>query len=313
MKTIRLWPTAALAVLLLSLPGCGQKQTPDVPGARTETNAVPDAPAEMTAPEEEEITGSSEADAEVPADEPAEEENPPEEGLLTVDGVAYRLTFEDNFDGDSLDGTKWSLCPEWDRQDVGGAWRNSETSVHDGELWLRARIDDDGTPVSGAVRTLGHFEQAYGYFEARILWPSTTGFWGAFWMMCGDVGKEDGSAVSGAEIDIIESGECARRGVNHAIHWDGYGSAHKSVSKILSRVPELYEGWHTYGLRWTEEAYIFYIDGEETWRTSEPGICEKPGYMKLTTEFGSWAAPIVPEELPDCCRVDWVRAWEEAE
>jgi hypothetical protein len=33
--------------------------------------------------------------------------------------------------------------------------------------------------------------------------------------------------------------------------------------------------------------------------------------MKLTTEFGSWAAPIVPEDLPDFCRVDWVRAWKE--
>ena len=51
------------------------------------------------------------------------------------------------------------------------------------------------------------------------------GFWGAFWMMCGDVGSEDGTAVSGAEVDIIETGECARKGVNHAIHWDGYGRA----------------------------------------------------------------------------------------
>ena len=56
----------------------------------------------------------------------------------------------------------------------------------------------------------------------------------------------------------------------------------------------------------------FYIDGKETWRTSEPGICNQPGYLKLTTEFGSWAKPIVPEELPDCVRVDWVRVYEEA-
>ena len=62
MRIFRLWPTAALAVLLLSLPGCGQKQTPDVPGARTETNAVPDVPVEMTAPEEEEITAMMERD-----------------------------------------------------------------------------------------------------------------------------------------------------------------------------------------------------------------------------------------------------------
>ena len=256
-----------------------------------------------------------EPDVPEPETEPETEAAPeaePEEPTLTLGNRTYVLTFEDEFEGDALDQKKWALCPEWKRQDVGGYWRNSEVEVRDGNLWLRARIDDDGTPVSGAVRTLGLFEQAYGYFECRMMFPATTGFWGAFWMMCGDVGREDGSAVSGAEIDIIESGECARRGVNHAIHWDGYGAAHRSVSKILPRRSDLYEGWHVYGFEWTPDEYVFYIDGQETWRTSEPGICEKPGYMKLTTEFGSWAAPIVPEELPDFCRVDWVRAWREA-
>ena len=298
-----LFPLALLAALFL-LPGCA-KEAPSPSPAPQNTETA--APAAEPIPETE---AEGEAPAEIPeAAEPAEPAS--EEPSLTLDGVTYRLTFEDDFDGDALDPKKWALCPEWKRQDVGGYWRNSEVEVRDGTLRLRARIDDDGTPVSGAVRTLGLFEQAYGYFECRMMFPSTTGFWGAFWMMCGDVGAEDGTAVSGAEIDIIESGECARRGVNHAIHWDGYGAAHKSVSKILPRRADLYEGWHVYGLRWTKDAYIFYIDGEETWRTSEPGICERPGYMKLTTEFGSWAAPIVPEELPDYCQIDWVRAWAE--
>ena len=230
---------------------------------------------------------------------------------MTLGGHRYRLSFDDEFEGDSLDLTKWRICPEQRRQDVGGRWANSEVSVHDGNLWLRARIREDGTPVSGGIRTFRVWEQAYGYFECRMMFPKTTGFWGAFWMMCGNVGKVDGSAVSGAEIDIIESGECPRRGVNHAIHWDGYGDDHKAVSHVIPKVPELYEGWHTYALQWTKEEYVFYVDGKETWRTSEPGICAFPGYMKVTTEFGSWAAPIVPEELPDYCRVSAVRVFEE--
>ena len=235
------------------------------------------------------------------------------ENVMTLGGKRYRLSFIDEFSGNSLDLSKWRLCPEERRQDAGGRWADSEVSVHDGNLWLRARIREDGTPVSGGIRTLGVFEQTYGYFECRMMFPKTTGFWGAFWMMCGEVFKEDGSGVSGAEIDIIESGECARHGVNHAIHWDGYRAAHKSVTKLLPGRPDLYEGWHTYGVQWTKDAYIFYVDGKETWRTAEPGICVHPGYMKVTTEFGTWAAPIVPEELPDYCRVDWVRAWKEEE
>ena len=227
---------------------------------------------------------------------------------ITIDGKQYELTFEDNFEGDTLDLTKWEYCPEQRRQDVGGYWSNAMTEVRDGNLWLWAKLREDGTPISGAIRSMHIFEQAHGYFECRMCFPKTTGFWGAFWMMCGHVGKVDGSAVSGAEIDIIESGECARKRVNHAIHWDGYGKDHKSTVHI-DETPGLYEGFHTYALAWTKEEYIFFIDGKETWRTSEPGICVHPGYLKLTTEFGSWAAPIVPEQLPDACRVDWVRAY----
>lgn len=224
--------------------------------------------------------------------------------ITSPSGKNYEVSFEDRFSGTALDSSKWKTCPESRRQDIGGWWKDSMTEVHDGNLWLWAKIEG-GTPISGAVRTLGLFEQAYGYFECRMMFPRTTGFWGAFWMMCGNVGKVDGSAVSGVEIDIIESGECPRGGVNHALHWDGYGEAHKSTSKAMTR-PELYKGWHTYALEWTDKEYIFYIDGNETWRTSESGICNRPGYLKLSTEFGSWAAPIVEDELPDCLRVDYV-------
>ncbi len=230
---------------------------------------------------------------------------------ITIGGKNYALTFEDNFDGNRIDPTKWAYCPESRRQDVGGYWRDSMTEVRDGNLILWAKLDDDGTPISGAIRSKEIFEQAYGYFECRMMMHKTTGFWGAFWMMCGQVTKVDGSAVSGVEIDIIESGERARDGVNHALHWDGYGPDHKSVSKVI-RDPGQYDGnWHTYALQWTKDAYVFYIDGKETWRTSEPGICNQPGYLKLSTEFGTWAQPIVPAELPDCIKVDRVRVYQE--
>ena len=228
-----------------------------------------------------------------------------------IAGREYTLTFEDTFDNDNLDLTKWELCPQQRRQDLGGYWNDAMTEVKDGNLILWAKLADDGTPISGAVRSRGIFEQVYGYFECRMKMHRTTGFWGAFWMMCGNVGKVDGSAVSGAEIDIIESGERARNGVNHAIHWDGYGEHHKSVCKIITDPGQYDGGWHTYALQWTKDEYVFFIDGRETWRTSEPGICEKPGYLKLTAEFGTWAHPIIPEELPDCVRVDWVRVYRE--
>ena len=235
------------------------------------------------------------------------------ENYITVDGRKYELTFEDDFEGVCLDTSKWERCPEQMRQDIGGWWRDSMSEVRDGKLILWADIDRDGTPISGGIRTAGLFEQAMGYFECRMKMHKATGFWGAFWMMCGEVFREDGSGESGVEIDIIESGERARGAVNHALHWDGYGAAHKSVVKVVRDEGQYDGGWHTYALCWTDESYIFYIDGKETWRTAEPGICKLPGYLKLTTEFGHWAAPIVRETLPDCVEVDYVRVYREAD
>jgi beta-glucanase (GH16 family) len=223
----------------------------------------------------------------------------------------YKLTFADLFEGTALDTTKWALCPEYRRQDAGGYWRQSMTEVKDGNLILHAGIDTDGTPISGAIRSMGLFEQAYGYFECRMMMHKTTGFWGAFWMMCGEVCKIDGSAESGVEIDIIESGYRNKGAVNHALHWDGYGAEHKQLAYIIPDEGQYDGEFHTYALQWTRDAYIFFIDRKETWRTSECGICDQPGYLKITTEFGTWATPIVKEELPDCVRVDWVRVYQE--
>ena len=230
---------------------------------------------------------------------------------ITVNGIHYTLTFEDNFEGDRLDESKRALAPECYRQDIGGKWQNSMTEVKDGNLILTATIDEDGTPISGAIRSKGIFEQAFGYFECRMKFHKTTGFWGAFWMMCGEVCKVDGSAESGVEIDIIESGYRNKGAVNHALHWGGYGAEHKQLAYIIPDESQYDGEFHTYALQWTRDAYIFFIDGKETWRTSECGICDKPGYLKITTEFGTWASPIVKEELPDCVRMDWVRVYQE--
>ena len=226
-----------------------------------------------------------------------------------INGKTYRLTFSDDFEGGKLNKKKWEICPEWDRQDAGGRWDNDMVSLRDGYLVLTASMEGD-TPVSGAVRTKGHFAQKQGYFEASMSLQKAPGFWGAFWLMDPDMKDEKGNgAADGAEIDIMESFDAASGGINHAIHWDGYGPDHQSESYSRHRTA-LYEGFHTYALEWTENEYIFYIDGEETWRTDYPGMCEHELYLKLTTEFGSWAGSYDPAQLPDEVLVDYVHVYQ---
>jgi len=243
------------------------------------------------------------------------------ETIMETDSPAPQepeLLFEDSFDGTELDSSKWERCPEWDRQGRMDVW-DDDMAFLDGEgnLILRAEWNaDEGRIHSGAVRTYGKFTEAFAYYEASIRFTGASGIWGAFWMMAGNVGGEDGSAADGVEIDIIESigGQWGQS--NSALHWDGYSAGHKSTSKTYENAG-IYDGqFHTFGLWRTEEAYIFYIDGKETWHVTadQCAICPEQGYMKLTVEGAEWAGAGTVESvrsLPADMVVDYVRVYRD--
>jgi beta-glucanase (GH16 family) len=69
------------------------------------------------------------------------------------------------------------------------------------------------------------------------------------------------------------------------------------------------EGWHTFGLWWKPDEYIFYVDGKETWRTTT-AVCQVPEYIKLSDEIGKWGGDISKAKLPDAFLVDYVRVYD---
>ena len=233
----------------------------------------------------------------------------------TIGGEEYILTFADDFDGDKLNKKYWEACPEWDRSDRGARWDKDCVRVEDGKLILSVEYDEkEQRCLSGGVRTFKKFEQAYGYYEIRMRVQEAHGYWSAFWMMCGDVQNADGSAKDGVELDIAEAFDVEKKGLNYALHWDGYGDDHQTV--VLSdTVPEIYDGqFHTFVVRWAPDGYTWYVDGQEVWAVEDENlICTQQGYMKITTEVGSWAGEIDKSELPDAVEVDYVRAYQLAE
>lgn len=230
---------------------------------------------------------------------------------VTIDGTEYELTFDDEFDGTELDTTKWELCPEWQRQDFDAYWSNDMTSL-DGNGNLVLTMSTDGnTYYSGAIRTRGIFEQTFGYYEIRCRLNSVPGYWAAFWLMGDTVGNEDGSGEDGTEIDIFESAYFNSNGISQTLNWDGYGAAHRSSGYKYTQY-DLYKGYHTFALKWTPDEYVYYVDGKETWRTSDGGVCKAPLYVKVTTETGSFADQRPdPRNFPDSFYVDYVRVYQE--
>jgi hypothetical protein len=97
--------------------------------------------------------------------------------------------------------------------------------------------------------------------------------------------------------------ECGQITMN--LHWDGYGKDHKSPG-TKTTIPALTEGFHDYGLLWTKEQYVFYVDGKEVWRSTARGVSQVPEYLKLTEEIGKRGGGITKSELPDYFEVDYV-------
>lgn len=233
---------------------------------------------------------------------------------IEVEGKNYTLSFEDNFEGEVLDDTKWEQCPEQKRQDLNDYWDNSMSYLDgEGNLVIGMSYDESSDRfLSGGVRSKGKFEQAYGYFEIRCTVNTVPGYWTAFWLMGDSVSDETKGGRNGTEIDIMETAYLERGEVQNTLNWDGYGTNHKSLGNV-SKV-NIYDGeYHTFALLWTKNEYVFYTDGNETWRTnasSAQGTCEVPLFLKITSETGSWTGTPDPKDLPDFMKIDYVRVYQ---
>jgi len=243
-----------------------------------------------------------------------------------VDGNWVR-TFDDEFNGRTIDGTKWNIYGPnfWDQA---SHWSKDNVIVGDGVVKLRydkktGYHNDDPKEkrtghAAGFLETYGKWVQRYGYFEARMKLPTAPGLWPAFWMMA-DRGVKAGSlwvrqdtGNGGMEFDIME--HLTRWGpyrYNIALHWDGYQKDHKSVGSDKIYIQPDKDGFITCGLLWIPGAAIYYADGREVFRWESPRVSNVQSYMMLTLPIGGWDNNSLDDkQLPADFVIDYVRVWQ---
>ena len=216
------------------------------------------------------------------------------------------LVWHDEFDGASLDPSKWRHRGLGRRRDAVNV-KDAVRLDGKGHLVITTRRVGDRYET-GMIGTQGTFERAFGYWECRVRLQKAVGHWSAFWLQSPRFGRKVGDVeASGTEIDIFEY--LRKRGdvVQHTLHWDGYGKHHQSAGKKVE-VPGFGDGWHTIGLEWTRDAYVFYVDGKETWRTTS-GVSHTPENIIQSLEVGKWAGDIADADLPDSVLFDYVRVY----
>lgn len=216
----------------------------------------------------------------------------------------WSLIWNDEFEGTTLDDSKWSIPPEGKRKD--GFWSPKPIALDGKGHLVMSVLQEDGKFLDGCVITKGKFEHTFGYYVARVQLQKQPGHWAAFWIT-GAV-KDGRPGRDGTEIDIMEKPWLDNR-VNHALHWGGYGKDHQRAEKV-TKAAGVTAGWHTFGLWWKPDEYIFYVDGRETWRTNAGGVCQVPEHILLSDEIGTWAGDIRKAKLPDSFMVDYVRVYD---
>jgi beta-glucanase (GH16 family) len=229
-------------------------------------------------------------------------------------GGPWTLAFHDEFDGSSLDTTKWDVkYPRPGDQaysNVGNGeaqWYQAQNLVvRDGLLSMVAQKQDVTSPISGQlfhytsgmIQSKPSFNFRYGYMEAKMWVPKGSGFWPAFWTW-------PQNEQWPPEIDVMEFyGDnptkvyCTFHGPNGA---DG-----TSVDK-----PDWTTGWHVFAVDWEPNRIEWLIDGVSIKTINTSASLNMYLIANLAIADGSGApAPDASTRFPSSLEVDYIRVWQ---
>lgn len=243
----------------------------------------------------------------------------------TVPG-GYRLVFSDEFNGSSVDGSKWNTRYRWgpnwiinnERQYYVDRLANpdfghSPLSFDGSNMVISAirtpdhlRSSANSQPwLSGAMTTYNKFRMRYGYVEMRAQLPRGQGLWPAFWLL------HQNDNERRPEIDVVEMlGRDPNVVYQTYHHFENYNL--RSTPSYQARGADYSSGFHTYGMRWEPGRVIWYVDGRETNRYENGNVSSEDMYLLLNLAVGGqWSGePNDNTPSPSQFKIDYVRAYQ---
>ena len=231
-----------------------------------------------------------------------------EQNKDTLNFDKLTLTWFDEFDGTNVNLNKWNYRAEGSLRHYATVSKNTISLDGIGNLVMKVTKDSEGNYYVGQLGTGGIFETKYGYFECSAKMNLQVGPHVAFWLQSPTVGNVGDPSANGTEIDIFEYHRKEPDIVHHNLHWNGYGTDHETTGKKIN-YPEIKTGFHTFGLLWTSKEYVFYVDGQETWRTNT-AVSNRSEYLILSTELTGFGGDPELCSYPDSVIFDYVRVYK---
>ncbi len=186
----------------------------------------------------------------------------------------YDLVWSDEFNGDTLDTTKWQFDGQMTR-------RNSELQIYadsmaDGNLQfdgesviivpkVETRVAQDGRKykyTSAEISTQGKQSWKYGYFEIRAKQACGKNIVPAIWTLGYDYNSGTCDWPYSGEIDIMERLNSDKATESTLHHGGAYGQKHHKATGAggQSYDHKINEEFHNYWLFWTDKYLIIGVD-----------------------------------------------------
>ncbi len=241
---------------------------------------------------------------------------------------SYRLVWSDEFNGTSLDLTKWEQqtgtgCPSlcgWGNGEL-EYYRAENTAVAGGFLTITAKAENFGGAAYTSSRMRSRFrgDWTYGRIEIRAKLPTGQGLWPAFWMLPTD--EAYGGWAASGEIDLMEGRGQQPASAIGTIHYGATFPGNVSSSATYNLPSGTFASdFHVFAFEWEPCEMRWYVDGvlystKRDWSTAGfpyPAPFDQRFHllMNLAVGGGFVGNPNGTTVFPQKLTVDYVRVYQ---
>ena len=240
------------------------------------------------------------------------------------------LVWADEFDGTSLDLTKWEpMIGDGCSYGICG-WGNNELQyykaenavVDNGTLKIIAKKERvrGSAYTSARLRSKDLADFTFGRFEASIKLPAGQGLWPAFWMLSSN--EPYGGWPQSGEIDIMEFIGQHPETVHGTIHYGDPYPNNQFTGTAFDRYDgtNFVDGFHEYAVEWEPGVIRWYVDDilYQTLTSSDVSPYNWPfdagnqmHFLLNVAVGGNWPGdPDATTPFPSQMEVDYVRVYD---